>query len=330
MRIPLAWPTLERLAYNRDLPRVHALRRWRDLVCPDRPPEASNDNDLAIDSRHGIRPGEGELMAAIGCQRSGDAWSETYRKPMPTYTPPDATPMVDGPTVRLGLLEFRRGELVSYQTASSRTFKAGERYGAAKGAATRERSEASVRSYLALRGTTGEPGGLQRPMSGAPAAIGQRDWSDLPDGEKKRDLLAHHGVSHHFTLAQARANAGLPESDKLPDFILPGRQWIGGISHQRPTGKGCKGAPPQGAIRQREVEDMDRRIDLGRLRQMLGHHALVLDMAVSPASAAQIAEARGYSPSTARKVGTTVIDRALDAFMALDAENDNKLKKDAA
>jgi len=315
MRQHLSWPTLERLAYRHDLPRVRALKRWAALVCPDRPPVAANDNDpdLAIDTIMGVRPTEAELLTAAGMVPDGQAWSETYRKPMPAYLPTTARLVRDGGKIRLGGLVFREGWLESYENPTGRKFRPGERYGKPKGPAPRDRTDESIAWYLGLRGTSSEPQGLRRPFSNAPAPSGRHFWPASDAKAVHRSMLTWLGVDGRTPFHQARENAGLPKSDAASDSIAPGAYWFGGVSHGRGTGEASVGASMD-----RTVEDADTAIDLTRLRRLLGDDADTLDMAVSPANAASIAEARGYSTSTAKKVGAAVTERALDAFMALE------------
>ncbi|GHE49967.1 hypothetical protein GCM10019059_06540 [Camelimonas fluminis] len=315
MRQHLAWPALERLAYNRDLPRVRALLRWRDLMCPDRPPVAGNDNDpdLAIDTIMGVRPTEAELLTAAGMVQDGRAWSNTYRKPMPAYRPTTARLVRDGAKLRLGGLVFREGWLESYESPTGRKFRPGERYGKPKGPAPRGRTDESIAWYLGLRGTVSEPQGVRRPFSNAPAPSGRHFWPVSETKELRRSLLAWLGVDGRTPFHAARENAGLLESDAASDSIAPGAYWFGGVSHGRGTGEASVGASQD-----RTVDDADTAIDLARVRRLLGDDADTLDMAVSPANAASIAEARGYSSSTAKKVGAAVTERALDAFMAVE------------
>lgn len=314
MRQHLNWPTLERLAYRKDLPRVQALKAWGELTYPDKPPVASNDNDpdLAIDTLLGVRPTEAELLTAAGMVQDGQGWSETYRKPMPTYHPTTARLVRDGAQYRLGGLLFRAGWLVSYESATGRTFKPGERYGKPKGPAPAARTAASINWYLSLRGTSSGPQGLQRPFSGAAAASGRHFWPVSDAKAVQRSLLLWLGVDGRTPLAEARENAWLPPATPGPVVIAKGAHWWGGISHGRAAGEASVGASQD-----RTAQDADTAIDLARLRRLLGDDADTLDMAISPATAAMIAEARGYSTSTARKVGASIIDSALDRFADL-------------
>jgi len=331
--MPLSWPCLERLAHSGDLPRARALLAWRDLVHPDPTPRACNDNDpardrLATDATLDVRPTETELLTGAGWEVTGKAHSEALGRMAPTYATTTAPQTRDGDLVRMGGLEFERGALRRYRGVNGKSYKPREARGQDRGGATPARTMTAVRQYLSLRGTSSEPQGLRRPFSDAPAAIGWRDWPTSMDRELCRYQLAAHGVSRHFTLQEARANADLPPADRGPDYILPGRQWIGGVTRAKPSGEVSQGAVDAPA------DDVERRIDFARLRQILGDHARTLDLAITDATSADIAMARGYSASTARKVGGRVVDAAIDAYLTASAvpvaANDNYQTKIAA
>jgi hypothetical protein len=63
------------------------------------------------------------------------------------------------------------------------------------------------------------------------------------------------------------------------------------------------------------VED---RSHLSYLRQHLGDHARVLDLAIANTSAKDIGIAMGLSESYAEKRGPAMIDSAIDALLAID------------
>ncbi|KQR77593.1 hypothetical protein [Rhizobium sp. Leaf341] len=324
----LAWPTLERLAYRGDERRVHALRQWRNICFPGTVLPFQQDTDgKDTEARAEIRPSEGELLAAIGWTViDRERWPDTGRK-MNVYEKAETIPHTSrnrngGSDTKLGNLLFRDGKLIVWgETAKGRPLKPVERSGGPKGGVSAERTAAAIWAYLALKGAVSplKADGYRKPFSGEPAISCSID--PLPREEPSaKDKAGRFGVAEGRALLQALGVDGSVPFDQLPytssrcpDALVLG-SWVGGVKKPKPLGEisAAAGGEP---VTLREVEGQ---LFVEFLRQHLGKHAKVLDLAIGDATAKEIGVAMGQGPAYAEKRGPALIDDAIDALIALD------------
>lgn len=325
----LAWPALERLAHRGDLRRAFALRHWRDLCYPakvEAPVPEAHDADAEV--RAEIRPSEGELLAAIGWTVIDRERDPPTAKMVNTYERVE-TPLIStknrngGQDARLGGLLFRDGKLIEWgRTKKGAVLRPVERLGAPKGSAAPERSASRIRSYLALKGAVSPfaADSLRRPFSGAPAISCKPD--PLPREEPSaKDKSGRYGVAEARALLERFGVDGSVPFGELPtvatrcdDGLVTGPQWVGGIKKPKPLGEISAAAGREGEVT-RQVEGM---LYSEFLRERLGDHAAVLDLAITDATAKEIGMAMGQGPAYAEKRGPSLIDEAIDALIAID------------
>lgn len=287
----LAWPAFERLYYREDFRRLYALRYWRNLCFPAPVPECAETTEASTESTIEIRPSVNELLAAAG--DSKPSYKRNTNK---------------GTDTTVGALRFRDGKLVEWgTTAKGKPLRPVERQRATRGKAAAGRTEAQVWAYLRTPSAipsplTAKP--YQTPFSGE-RAIG--DFYDpLPGVEEGRALLRKHGVDGSVPFER------LPfPATRCPDGVVHGPQWVGGMKKPKPLSEISAAA--------REMPEMERQIEtlshIDRLHRLLGRHALVLDLAVTDATAKTIGIAMGMSPAYAERRGSSLIDSAIDALI---------------
>jgi hypothetical protein len=325
----LAWPTFERLAYRRDESRLYALRHWKNMCFPGSELEPAKEDDMNEEAGIEIRPSEGELLGAIGWKVVGtERWSFT-KEVVNVYQPQDCTETHhvnndDGVDTRLGNLLFRDGALVEWgRTAKGKPLRPVERPRGVKGGTSAARSGSRIWSYIDLKGAVASPltaTPYTTPISGKPAI--SDFYSPLPREEPSaKDKHGRFGVKEARELLRNFGVDGSVPFDKLPVAatkydrgLVAGPQWVGGIKKPKPAGEisVAAGKEPE-FVRQVEVKTY-----LDHLRERLGKHATVLDLAITDASAKQIGIAMGQSATYAEKRGSSVIDAALDALIAID------------
>ncbi|MCM5691439.1 hypothetical protein M8037_22195 [Sinorhizobium meliloti] len=289
----LAWPAFERLYHRQDYRRLYALRYWRNLCFPVPVPECAETTEASTESTIEIRPSINELLAAVGV--------------LP-YKPTSRRNTNKGTDTTVGALRFRDGKLVEWgTTAKGKPLRPIERQRATRSKATPGRTEAQISAYLKTSAAVPSPltaTSLQRPVSGEPA-IG--DFYDpLPGVEEGRALLREHGIDGSVPFDR------LPfPATKCPDGIVHGPQWVGGVKKPKPISEISAAA--------REMPEMERQIEtlshIDHLHRLLGRHALVLDLAVTDATAKTIGIAVGMSPTYSEKRGSSLIDAAIDALI---------------
>jgi hypothetical protein len=169
-----------------------------------------------------------------------------------TYQPAEVTPVNSrnrngGIDTQLGDLQFRDGALVEWaRTSKGRALRPVERARGFKGAASGERTEAAIWSYLRIRPEPASPFAavsLRRPSSGArtipdmyeplpreePSA---KDKHGRYGVEEARAVLRDHGVDGSVPFAALPAPA-----TRCADGLVSGTQWVGGIKRPKPLGE---------------------------------------------------------------------------------------------
>ncbi|MGH0352128.1 hypothetical protein NKZ16_03215 [Sinorhizobium meliloti] len=328
-REQLAWPALERLAYRGDYRRLFALRHWKNMVFPGSEIEAPEENNLDPETTIEVRPSEAELLAAIGWKAiDKERWHFT-NEIVNVYDPKDCTPTHqknknDGIDTQLGDLLFRDGRLIEWgKTGKGSSLRPVERPRGPKGGTSPGRSDAAVWAYLKLRGAVASPltaKPYSKPLSGEPA-IGDF-YSPLPrEAPSTKDRHGRFGAKEGRAMLQELGVDGTIPFERLPlpatrcaDGLVSGPQWVGGVKKPKPLGEisAAAGREPE-FVRQVEVLDY-----VNHLRRHLGRHALVLDMAITDATAKEIGVAMGQAPAYAEKRGPSLIDAAIDALIKLD------------
>ncbi|WFS02789.1 hypothetical protein [Rhizobium tumorigenes] len=325
----LAWPAFERLAHRRDEARLYALRHWKNLLFPgseiESPPQTA---EAAVETRTEERPSEGELMVAIGWEITGrERWAGTGEM-VNTY---EAKPCAEnshvnrngGTDTSIGKLLFRDGRLIQWgETRKGRPLKPVERPRSPKGGDDPSRSESAIWSYLALKGAVSPLAAVpyQKPFS--KVVVIDDCYKPLPrEAPTEKDKAGRFGVAEARAVLEEFSVSGITPFDKLPfpavllpDGIVTGDQWVGGVKKPKPLGEisSSAGREPE-IVRHGEIAS-----HLTALRRMLGKHALVLDMAISDATAKEIGMAMGLGPAYAEKRGPALIDAAIDALIAFD------------
>ncbi|CAH2408003.1 hypothetical protein [Mesorhizobium ventifaucium] len=313
----LAWPTFERLAHLGDATKLGALMRWRDITEPARYIAANDNNDAEEELRREIRPSVPELLAAAG--NAGVEFGEKEERHI----------------VRLGELVFnfdparRRhpGLLTEWgTTAKGKSLKPVDRARAPMGRRPAKRSAEAVKAYLARPAAI--PSSLaadphQRPMGGV---RGAGMYDPLPrEKPSTTNEVGRYGVNEaRAELAALGVDGSVRFADlpfpatKCPTFILHGPQWTGGVSAIKGSGgDGLTTAVARGHYD--AAVELARIAEAERLRNALGEHADVLDMAVTDSTAEEIGVAEGYAPSSAKKFGARLIDRAIAEYLAIAA-----------
>ncbi|MDX1045446.1 hypothetical protein GOL40_19295 [Sinorhizobium medicae] len=329
-REQLAWPALERLAYRGDYRRLFALRHWKNMVFPGSEIEAPEENRLDPETTIEVRPSEAELLAAVGWKVIGrERWHFT-NEIVNVYEPKDSTPTRHknkngGEDIQIGNLLFRDGRLIEWgRTGKGSSLRPVERPRGAKGSSNPARSDSAVWAYLKLRGTVASPltaKSYSKPLSGEPA-IGDF-YSPLPrEAPSTKDRHGRFGVKEGRAMLKEFGVDGSVPFDRLPlpatrcpDGLVSGPQWVGGVKKPKPLGEisAAAGREPE-FVRQVEILDY-----VDHLRRHLGRrHALVLDMAITDATAKEIGLAMGQGPAYAEKRGPSLIDAAIDALIDLD------------
>ncbi|MDX1004635.1 hypothetical protein GOE20_27705 [Sinorhizobium medicae] len=328
-REQLAWPALERLAYRGDYRRLFALRHWKNMVFPGSEIETPEENNLDPETTIEVRPSEAELLAAVGWEVIGrDRWHWTGEA-VNVYQPQEATETRrknknDGIDTQLGNLLFRDGRLIEWgKTGKGSSLRPVERPRGTKGSSNPARSDSAVWAYLKLPRAVASPltaKPYSKPLSGEPA-IGDF-YSPLPrEAPSAKDKHGRFGVKEGRAMLQELGVDGSIPFERLPlpatrcaDGLVSGPQWVGGVKRPKPTGEisAAAGREPE-FVRQVEVLDY-----VDHLRHHLGRHALVLDMAITDATAKEIGIAMGQAPAYAEKRGPSLIDAAIDALINLD------------
>ncbi|RWD17016.1 MAG: hypothetical protein EOS75_03815 [Mesorhizobium sp.] len=334
----LAWPTFERLAHLGNPVKLGAQIRWRDMTAPARIMTAANDNDPDapeeavegddVDLAREVRPSVPELLKAIDWTVTGkERWHHT-RRMVQTFAVPDVEVEPnfglgdEKHIIRLGNLAFnfdparRRqpGLLVEYGiTAKGKPLRPVDRTRAQKGAKPAKRSAAAIAAYLKRPAAIPSPmaaEGVHKPMCGQ---RGAGMYAPLAGVEAARADLVKAGVDGSVPIEE------LPfPATRCPDYTVPGPQWKGGVSAIK--GSGGEGFTTAPDIGQHATEmEIARTADLAILRQALGEHAAVLDMAVTDSTAEEIAVAVGYAQSSAKKYGAKLVDTAIQKYLALAA-----------
>lgn len=328
-RDQLAWPALERLAYRGDYRRLFALRHWKNMVFPGSEIEAPEENHFDPETTIEIRPSEAELLAAVGWKViDRERWHFT-NEIVNLYETKDCTPTHHknkngGEDTQIGNLLFRDGRLIEWgRTGKGSSLRPVERPRGAKGSSNPARPDSAIWSYLKMPGAVASPltaKPYSKPLSGEPA-IGDFN-SPLPREEpsaknkhgrfgvkEARELLCSLGVDGSVPFGQLPVPA-----TRCPDGLVSGPQWVGGVKKPKPLGEisAAAGREPE-FVRQVEVLDY-----VDHLRHHLGRHALVLDMAITDATAKDIGIAMGQAPAYAEKRGPSLIDAAIDALINLD------------
>lgn len=310
----LAWPALERLAYRGEKVRLFALRHWRDLCFPGKIVVEDGETyepEAVIE----LRPSEAELMAAIGRKVIGrERWDHTgevvnvYEEaPSPTIV--YRTNRNNSLEAEVGKLRFRDGELRQWgETKKGKPLRPVERArGARGGDGNPPRSENAVWSYLRLKGTISPLSATpySKPLSGERAI--REYYNPSPEVSQARRILQDLGIDGSVPFEE------LPfPATRCPDGIVAGPQWVGGVKKPKPNVSEPAGREPDFV---RHVETIDY---VDHLREKLGKHAKILDMAITDAPAAEIGAAMGFAPAYAAKRGATIIDGAIDKLIEID------------
>lgn len=328
-REQLAWPALERLAYRGDHRRLFALRHWKNMVFPGSEIEVPEENNLDPETTIEVRPSEAELLAAVGWKAIGkERWHFT-NEIVNVYETKDCTPTHhknnnDGVDTRIGDLLFRDGRLIEWgRTGKGNSLRPVERPRGIKGGSNPARSDSAIWRYLKMPGAVASPltaKPYSKPLSGEPA-IGDF-YSPLPrEAPSTKDRHGRFGVNEGRAMLQEIGVDGSVPFERLPipatrcaDGLVSGPQWVGGVKKPKPTGEisAAAGREPE-FVRQVEILDY-----VNHLRRHLGRHALVLDMAITDATAKEIGVAMGQGPAYAEKRGPSLIDAAIDALINLD------------
>lgn len=326
----LAWPALERLAHRGDLVRVKGLQRWRDLRYPDKVVVADEEGDYEPEVTIETRPSESELLNAVGRNVIGrERWPYTGEK-LNVYddAPPPKTEFTAKLTggrgskqssleARIGGLIFADGALKYWGiTANGKKLKPDERRRGEKGgAASGDRSETAIWSYIRLKGAVSP---LAADHLHRPCFSEQREaCQPTPEAKEARRILHELGVDGSVPFGKLPFPASLH-----PDAIVPGKQWVGGVKQPKPTASKPAGREFN-ACRSVETEDF-----VEYLVKRLGKHAEVLDIAIGDASAQSIGTAMGLGPAYAEKRGTALIEAAIDALnveLRKSEEDDRKI-----
>lgn len=313
----LAWPTFERLAHRRDQARLYALMHWRNLMFPQHVLDgASEEDDLSAITKLEIRPSEGELLSAIGWKIVGrERWPVTG-KSVNIYQPCDAVAVHrrnknGGMDTQFGGLLFRDGALVEWgRTAKGNPLRPVERPRSDGAGSKSARSDARIWSYLKLRGAVASPltaTPYAPPISDKPALIPMLDPQE--GTEDARSILRSLGIDGSVPFDQ------LPfPATRCADGLVAGPQWVGGVKKPKPAGETSAAAGREPEL-VRQVETISY---AEYLRSRLGEHAIVLDLAITDATAKQIGIAMGNASAYAEKRGPALIDAALDALIDLD------------
>ncbi|MGA1803659.1 hypothetical protein [Rhizobium sp. HT1-10] len=325
----LAWPAFERLAHRRDEARLYALRHWKNLSFPgseiEAPPQTA---ETAVETRTEERPSEGELLVAIGWEITGrERWPVTGDM-VNTYSvkPCAENSHVNrngGTDTSIGKLLFRDGRLIQWgETRKGRALKPVERPRSPKGGDNPSRSESAIWAYLKLKGAVSPLAAVpyQKPFSNV--TVIEDCYKPLSREEPTdKDKVGRFGVEEARAVLEEFGVSGSTPFEQLPfpatrleDGIVTGDQWIGGVKKPKPLGEisSSAGREPE-FVRHVEIAS-----HLTALRRMLGKHAIVLDMAISDATAKEIGMAMGLGPAYAEKRGPALIDAAIDALIAFD------------
>ncbi|WP_153318619.1 hypothetical protein [Sinorhizobium meliloti] len=328
-REQLAWPALERLAYRGDYRRLFALRHWKNMVFPGSEVEAPEENNLGPETTIEVRPSEAELLAAVGWKViDRERWHFT-NETVNVYERKDSAPTHHknkngGEDTQIGNLLFRDGRLIEWgKTGKGSSLRPVERPRGAKGGSKSARSDSAIWSYLMMPGAVASPltaKPYSKPLSGEPA-IGDF-YPPLPREEPSaKDKHGRFGVEEgRAMLKEFGVDGSIPferlplPATRCPDGLVSGPQWVGGVKKPKPLGEisAAAGREPE-FVRQVEVLDY-----VDHLRHHLGRHALVLDMAITDATAKEIGVAMGQAPAYAEKRGPSLIDAAIDALIDLD------------
>ncbi|WP_153432295.1 hypothetical protein [Sinorhizobium meliloti] len=328
-REQLAWPALERLAYRGDYRRLFALRHWKNMVFPGSEVEAQEENNLDPETTIEVRPSEAELLAAVGWKAiDKERWHFT-NEIVNIYERKDCTPTHHknkngGEDTQIGNLLFRDGRLIEWgRTGKGNSLRPVERPRGIKGGSNPARSDSAVWAYLKLRGAVASPltaKPYSKPLSGEPAI--EDFYPPLPrEAPSTKDRHGRFGVKEGRAMLQELGVDGSVPFERLPvpatrcpNGLVSGPQWVGGVKRPKPTGEisAAAGREPE-FVRQVEILDY-----VNHLRRHLGRHALVLDMAITDATAKEIGIAMGQAPAYAEKRGPLLIDAAIDALINLD------------
>lgn len=324
----LAWPAFERLAHRGDKARLFALRHWRDLVYPQQVVIAEDTTEYEPEAAIEIRPSEAELLGAVGWKvTKRERWYFTGEMVNVYESTPDTPPKLrtdrNGDVeAKLGSLMFRKGELIEWgRTRKGAPLKPVERSRGAKGGGAKQgRTDSEIWSYLRLNGAVSpllaQP--YQKPMSSEPAICDC--YIPLPREEpSERNKRGRFGVVEaRQLLMELGVNGKVPFEDlpfpatRCADGLIGGGQWIGGVKQPKPTA-----SEPAGRefnfVSQFETVDY-----LHHLRDRLGTHAKVLDMAITDATATDIGIAMGLAAAYATKRGAALIDEAIDKLIEID------------
>lgn len=314
----LAWPALERLAHRGDLVRVKGLQRWRDLRYPEEIVTPDDDGQYEPEVTIETRPSESELMAAVG--RSvvdRERWEHTGE--MVNVYDDTAAPKTEfsikqtggrgakrtSLEARIGSLTFTDGALKYWGvTAKGRKLKPVERRRGEKGGAVSgDRSESALWSYIRLKGAVSP---LAADHLHRPILIDQRESCEAsPAAAEARKVLRALGVDGSVPFEKLPAPA-----TRVPDAIVLGPQWVGGVKQPKPTASKPAGREFN-ACRSIETENF-----VDHLVKKLGRHVEVLDLAIGKANSTSIGVAMGLAPAYAEKRGVTLIEAAIDALNA--------------
>ncbi len=325
----LAWPAFERLAYRGDYARLYALRHWKNMCFPGSEVVASEEDGLAIATKTEIRPTEGELLGAVGWPIIGrERWHWTGKEEN-VYEPREVASTRrknknGGEDTQLGNLLFRDGKLIEWgRTSKGTELRPVESPRGPKGGTSPARPDAAIWAYLRLPGAVASPltaKSYSKPLSSEPA-IGDM-YVPLPREEPSaKDKHGRFGVKEGRELLQGLGVDGSVPFDRLPvpatrcpDGLVSGPQWVGGVKKPKPLGE-ISAAAGRNPEFMRKVEAFNY---VEYLRHHLGRHALVLDMAITDATAKAVGIAMGQAPAYAEKRGPALIDAAIDALINLD------------
>lgn len=312
----LAWPAMERLAHRGDLVRVKGLQRWRDLRHPDRVVTADEEGEYEPEVTIETRPSEAELMVAVGRKVvDRERWSHTGEMvnvyddapaPKIEYTVRQTNRSGSKRSAleaRIGGLTFADGALKYWGvTAKGRKLKPDERRRGEKGvAASGDRSESAVWSYIRLKGAVSPLAAnhLHRPFTGER----RESCQPTPEAKEARFILQRFGIDGSVPFEKLPAPAS-----RLPDAVVLGPQWVGGVKQPKPTASKPAGREFN-ACQNIETENF-----VDHLVKKLGRHVDVLDLAIGKASAKSIGIAMGLAPAYAEKRGVALIEAAIDAL----------------